>query len=240
MASRKRRSWKLSRAKASTRGVEKTPKMPALVLKWLRRLRSNVYGRPVDQLSHSLQTATLAVCAGADEDLVVTALCHDIGKGVSWSGHGKRSADILKPYVSPRAYRIVATHHDFLAIYNVNRSGLDPYAFRDRHSKKRWYCAAITFADDWDSIAYDPAAKPIALRYFVPLIRRVFAVTRRRSSRNTGYELLRRLESVRKRRKRDGDVVEVRRDGTIAIVRAGKSGERRTAAPSAEKEKKVG
>ena len=44
-------------------------------------------GFAVDQLTHCLQTAALAEQAGADDELVVASLCHDIGKAVSVSNH---------------------------------------------------------------------------------------------------------------------------------------------------------
>ena len=53
------------------------------VLGMLRSLAGITDGFAVDQLTHSLQTATLAERAGADDELVVAALCHDIGKAVS-------------------------------------------------------------------------------------------------------------------------------------------------------------
>jgi predicted HD phosphohydrolase len=188
----------------------RTPRMPDLILKWLRRLRGNVYGRSVDQLTHSLQAASHAVRAGANDDLIVAALCHDIGKVVSWDDHEKLSADIIKPYVSSTAYFVVAKHHDFLAIYNVNRSGLDPFLFRERYAGKRWYKTATVFADEWDSMAYDPDAKPLPLRYFEPMVKRVFSTPRRRSTGRIGYDLICRLEIDYQRRARRGSRVEAR------------------------------
>jgi len=37
-------------------------------------------GEPVDQLSHALQAAGYALAAGADDDLVLAALLHDVGR----------------------------------------------------------------------------------------------------------------------------------------------------------------
>ena len=54
------------------------------VLAMLVSLADVVDGFAVDQLTHSLQTATRAERAGADDELVVASLCHDIGKAV-WS-----------------------------------------------------------------------------------------------------------------------------------------------------------
>src|ERR1017187_1423263 len=50
------------------------------VLALLESLSTVVDGFAVDQLTHCLQTATRAERAGADDELVVASLCHDIGK----------------------------------------------------------------------------------------------------------------------------------------------------------------
>jgi predicted HD phosphohydrolase len=53
--------------------------MPQIIKNLLLRLEEQVDGFAVNQLEHSLQTATRAVHAGANEELIVAALCHDIG-----------------------------------------------------------------------------------------------------------------------------------------------------------------
>ena len=52
--------------------------------------------RPADA---RLQTATRAERAGADDEMIVASLCHDIGKVVSVANHPGIAAEILKPYV---------------------------------------------------------------------------------------------------------------------------------------------
>src|SRR5437588_6477409 len=69
------------------------------VLMLLRSLSEIVDGFATDQLTHCLQTATLAERAGADDEIVVAALCHDIGKSISVPNHPRIAAEILKPYV---------------------------------------------------------------------------------------------------------------------------------------------
>ena len=71
------------------------------VLMLLRSLAEITDGFAVDQLTHSLQTATLAERAGADDELVVAALCHDVGKAISVMNHPRIAAEILRPYVRP-------------------------------------------------------------------------------------------------------------------------------------------
>jgi predicted HD phosphohydrolase len=156
-----------------------TPDVPEMIRRWLRALRSEVRGRAVNQLEHALQAATLAAKAGADDELVVAALCHDLGKALSWEGHPTLSARILSAYLAPAHVALVRFHQDFLAIYNVNYSGVDPSMFRAKHQGKSWYGAAVRFADEWDHPAYDPDRKTRRLSYFSPLLDRVFAEPRR-------------------------------------------------------------
>src|SRR5687767_11293258 len=57
------------------------------VIMLLESLREISDGFSTDQLTHCLQTATLAERAGADDEVVVAALCHDIGKAISVPNH---------------------------------------------------------------------------------------------------------------------------------------------------------
>ena len=71
----------------------------------LESLASISDGFITDQLTHCLQTATMAERAGADEEMVFAALCHDIGKAVSVPNHGAISAEMIKPYVRHDVYK---------------------------------------------------------------------------------------------------------------------------------------
>lgn len=71
------------------------------VLTLLGSLSDVCDGGEISELEHALQTATRAELAGADDELVLAALCHDIGKVFGDVGHGEMSADLLKPHVRP-------------------------------------------------------------------------------------------------------------------------------------------
>src|SRR5215204_4576000 len=81
-------------------------------LRMLRSLADVTDGFAVDQLTHSLQTATMAERAGADDEVVIAALCHDIGKAVSVPNHPRIAAEILKPYVRDDVYWMILVHQD--------------------------------------------------------------------------------------------------------------------------------
>src|SRR3954469_8544739 len=83
------------------------------VLDLLRSLADITDGFAVDQLTHSLQTATRAERAGADPEVVVASLCHDIGKAISVPNHPAIAASILKSYVRPEVTEMIRVHQDF-------------------------------------------------------------------------------------------------------------------------------
>lgn len=82
--------------------------MPERIRAMLLQLQEQVGGLGVNQLQHSLQTATRALRAGASEELIVAALCHDLGTAISLENHSAIAAEILKPYVSLEVYH--STH----------------------------------------------------------------------------------------------------------------------------------
>ncbi|HKV41015.1 MAG TPA: HD domain-containing protein [Blastocatellia bacterium] len=148
--------------------------MPKIILGMLRKLEEQVDGFAVDQLKHGLQTATRAVREGAAEEMVVAALCHDIGKVISVYNHPAIAAEIIKPYVSEDIYEIVRTHQDFQGRHYYALIGKDPEA-RRQHASEPWYEMACKFTDEWDQISFDPEYDTLPLAYFEPMIERVFA-----------------------------------------------------------------
>ena len=89
-------------------------------------------GFATDQLTHCLQTATLAQLAGADDEVIVASLCHDIGKAISVPNHGAIAAEMLKPYVRPDVYRTILHHQDFQGRHYYNHFGM-PTDLREKY-----------------------------------------------------------------------------------------------------------
>ncbi len=147
------------------------------VIMLLESLGEVVDGFATDQLTHCLQTATLAERAGADDEVVIAALCHDIGKAISVANHPAIAASILKPYVRADVHEMVRVHQDFQGRHYYAHFGGDPDAreqHRDSLTPEQFELAA-TFADDWDQIAFDPNYDTLPLSHFEPKIRSVFA-----------------------------------------------------------------
>ncbi len=144
------------------------------VLSMLRSLTTIVDGFAVDQLTHSLQTATRAEEAGADTEWIVASLCHDIGKAVSVANHPKIAAEILRPYVRAEIAEVIAAHQDFQGKHYYDHLNLDPDA-RRRYEGEPWYELAARFADEWDQTSFDAAYPTMSLEHFEPMVREVFA-----------------------------------------------------------------
>ncbi len=140
------------------------------VLGMLRSLADITDGFAVDQLRHSLQTATRAERAGADPEVVFASLLHDVGKAVSVPNHPEIAAAIIRPYVRSDVYHMIRAHQDFQGRHYYHHFGADTNA-RDRYRGERWYALAEQFADEWDQTAFDPAYDTLPLEHFEPLVR---------------------------------------------------------------------
>ena len=73
----------------------------------LKSMQGPTFGYQVDRYEHSLQTATRALRDGADEEMVVAALLHDIGDALAPDNHSELAAAVLRPYVSERTWWVV-------------------------------------------------------------------------------------------------------------------------------------
>ena len=65
---------------AAEHGKHQKTQAPKQIMESLARLKDIEVGFAADQLTHSLMAATLARRAGASDEEVVAALCHDLGK----------------------------------------------------------------------------------------------------------------------------------------------------------------
>jgi len=161
-------------AEIGARTCERQVRVAAQILRMLRDLGAITDGFAVDQLRHSLQTATRAEQAGADEEMVVAALCHDIGKFVSVPNHPRIAAEILRPYVRDEVFHVIRTHQDFQGRHYYHHFGGDPEA-REQYRGESWFELGERFADLWDQASFDPDFPTEPLEHFEPAVCRVFA-----------------------------------------------------------------
>ena len=151
--------------------------MPTRVISLLEQLSELTLGFGTDQLHHALQTATMARRAGADDEMILISLIHDIGKVVNVLNHGQIVAEIVKPYVSDDAYHILRTHQDFQGEHYYQYMG-KPQDLRKQYTSEAWYPKAIEFTDKWDQAAFDPSYQTDSLASFEPLINTFFTMPR--------------------------------------------------------------
>jgi predicted HD phosphohydrolase len=148
-------------------------RVPKRIIGMLESLEEIVDGFSTNQLVHVLQTATLAEKAGADEEMIVASLCHDIGKAVTVANHGAIAAEIIKSYVRPDVYNVIRTHQDFQGRHYYEYLGMDPNA-REKYRGEPWFALGEQFADEWDQVAFDPDGETYPLEHFIPMVERVF------------------------------------------------------------------
>lgn len=155
--------------------MKNQPRVADQILSMLRSLETITDGFSTNQLVHALETATLAEKAGADQQMIVASLCHDIGKLISVINHPGIAAEILKPYVREEIYLAIKAHQDFQGKHYYHHFGGDVNA-RDKYAGQDFYDLAALFADEWDQVAFDPDAEYFPLEHFEPMVREVFAM----------------------------------------------------------------
>jgi predicted HD phosphohydrolase len=66
------------------------------ILNFMKGLTSTLEGYKITRLEHSLQSATRALNDGADEEMIVATLLHDIGDELAPLNHSEYAASVLK------------------------------------------------------------------------------------------------------------------------------------------------
>jgi len=149
--------------------------LPGRLLDHLRLLNGDFGGFPVDRLTHSLQTATLAHRDNRDEEYVVCALLHDIGDTLGSYNHADVAAVLLEPFVSAENHWMIKHHGIFQGYYFFHHMGMDRN-LRDKYrDSPELFKRTAHFCEKYDAAAFDPDAETLPLEFFEPMVRRVFA-----------------------------------------------------------------
>ncbi|GAA4496455.1 HD domain-containing protein [Gluconacetobacter tumulicola] len=139
----------------------------------LQALKHLDLGYPVDRYEHSLQTATRAFRAQADEETVVCALIHDIGDVLAPTNHGPFAATMIAPYVSPENAWLVHHHEEFQGYFYAQYFGGDRHA-RDAYRGHPAFARTALFTDHWDQKAFDPDYDTMPIDAFMPALDAIF------------------------------------------------------------------
>jgi predicted HD phosphohydrolase len=142
------------------------------VLALLQSLDGVCDGGEISELAHALQVASRAERSGADEEVVLAALLHDIGKVFGDAGHDEVSAAVLAPHVRDDVAAVVRHHVAFTARHwrDIAPGETDP---RDSFRSAPWFGLACQFVDEWDMQSFDPEYEALPLDHFEPLVRRL-------------------------------------------------------------------
>jgi predicted HD phosphohydrolase len=153
---------------------EHASRLPDRILAHMRLMENDFGGFPVDRLTHSLLTASLAYRDGRDEEYVVCALLHDFGDLLGPYNHPDFAATVLKPFVSEANHWMVKHHGLFQGYYFFEHLGLDKN-LRDAHRDSPYFRQTAEFCALYDGAAFDPKLECIPLEAFEPMLRRVLA-----------------------------------------------------------------
>jgi predicted HD phosphohydrolase len=136
------------------------------------------FGYRVNNYRHCLQSATLALRDGLDEEDIVVCLLHDIGFIACPDSHGEFAAALLGCYVSERNHWMLERHAFFQDAHSPHHPVANPRE-RERwrgHPHFEW---AATFVERYDQAAIDPNYACAPLSEFEPMVMRLFAQTPR-------------------------------------------------------------
>ena len=162
------------------REVEFTKNVSERIIEALKNLDNSLPGYHITRLEHSLQSATRAEEDGADIELIIGALIHDLGDELAPANHSQLAATIIRPYVREEVTWIVSMHGLFQMFYfgpkdyqgeeiGINKS------LRGKFKNHKWFESCDKFCRDWDQMSFDPNYPTKTLEYFKPLINEIFS-----------------------------------------------------------------
>jgi predicted HD phosphohydrolase len=130
-------------------------------------------GAPVNLYTHCLQTATRALQDGADDELVVVALFHDVPESISQNEHGAMAAQLLAPKISAARSWLLTHHGIFQNYYFTNHPTRDRYG-RNAYLDHPYAEQTDYFCRCYDQNSFDPDFPTLPLDAFRPIVRRFF------------------------------------------------------------------
>ena len=148
--------------------------LPDRLLAALEDLKHSLAGYQISRLEHSLQSATRAERDGADIEMIVGALVHDLGDDLAPLNHSQLAAAIIRPYVRSEVAWIIEHHGVFQLYYSGDAMGVDKNA-REIYRDHKWFDSCEKFCECWDQMSFDPDYTSYTLTHFEPMIREIFS-----------------------------------------------------------------
>ena len=148
--------------------------LPERILNALKNLDNSMTGYQISRLEHSLQSATSAESDGADIEMIVGALIHDLGDDLAPLNHSQLAAAIIRPYVRTEVAWIIEHHGIFQLYYYGDAMGVDKNA-REIYRSHKWFDSCEKFYERWDQMSFDPDYTIYPLAHFTPIVREIFS-----------------------------------------------------------------
>ena len=123
--------------------------LPERILDALKNLDNSLAGYQISRLEHSLQSATRAERDGADIEMIVGALIHDLGDDLAPLDHSQIAAAIIRPYVRSEVAWIIEHHGIFQLYCYCDATGVDKNA-REIYRGHKWFDSCEKFCKRWD------------------------------------------------------------------------------------------
>jgi len=123
---------------------------------------------------HCLQSATLALRAGEDDEMIAIAVLHDVGYTVAAVNHGEFAAALLRPFISEDRHWMLMHHQIFQSYHCHDHPRLDPQA-RERYRGHPAFALTAEFIARYDQNAIDPQGEILPIAAFAPSVFRLFA-----------------------------------------------------------------
>jgi predicted HD phosphohydrolase len=131
------------------------------------------FGYQINHYEHGLQSATMLFRDGHEAEDVIVGLLHDIGFIACPDRHGAFAAELLGAYVDERNVWMLRHHQSFGSFGAGRGAGTSPLP-REKWRGHRHFDWTLTFVEEYDQNAIDPAYENLPLDFFEPLLREVF------------------------------------------------------------------
>ena len=132
--------------------------LPNRNLATLKELKSSLTSYLINRLDYSPQTASFEERDGADIELIVAALIHDVGNALAPENHSQVSATIIRPFSLDEVTWILQMHGLFQMYYYADKLSLEKDG-RDIYSEHKLFNAAVKFCQKWNQIPFVPEYK---------------------------------------------------------------------------------
>jgi predicted HD phosphohydrolase len=132
------------------------------------------FGYAISMYRHGVQTATMLLKDGHDEETVVVGLLHDFAYDFCVETHGAAAAALMGPFASERNEFLLRTHQAFQSLHCATHPACDPNE-RDQWRGHPHFAWVADFVARYDQVAINADGPEMPLEAFRPMVHRFFA-----------------------------------------------------------------